>query len=117
MHRDGLPRCATRVGIAQGARRATGVFPTRAPRLPPVALPDFEAGHGKKSSIELRRRQLVQAVRCGQSLRGAATQLRFSVGSAAYWVERARGKRIDRVDFANRSVAADANLTRGAGLD
>ena len=62
----------------------------------------------------MRRRQLVEAVRSGQSLRGAATQLGFSVASAAYWVERARGKRIDRVDFANRSPGRAWNRT---GID
>ena len=55
-------------------------------------------------------------MRSGQSLRGAATQLGFSVASAAYWVERARDKRIDRVDFANRSPGRAWNRT-GADVE
>ena len=50
-------------------------------------------------------------MRAGQSLRGAAAQLGFSVASAAYWVERARAKRIDRVDFANRRPGRAWNRT------
>jgi hypothetical protein len=44
-------------------------------------------------------------------LRGAATQFGFSVASAAYWVERARGKRIDRLDFINRKPGRAWNRT------
>jgi len=41
-------------------------------------------------------------VRWGRSLRSVATQFGVSRGAAAYWVARARGKRLDRVGFANR---------------
>jgi transposase len=48
---------------------------------------------------------MVAAVRRGQSLRGVAR--RFGVGSAtvAHWVERAKGQRLDRVDWSDRSHA------------
>jgi hypothetical protein len=42
--------------------------------------------------------------------------LGFSVASAAYWVERARGKRIDRADFANRKPGRASNRT-GADME
>jgi transposase len=45
---------------------------------------------------------LVQAVRAGQSVRSAAAQWGFAPATAAYWIERARGQRLDRVNFANR---------------
>ena len=35
-------------------------------------------------------------------MRSAAAQWGFSLATASYWIERARGKRLDRVDFANR---------------
>ena len=53
----------------------------------------------------------MRAVRSGRSLRAVATEFGVSVGAAAYWVERARGQRIDRVDFANRKPGRPWNRT------
>ena len=53
----------------------------------------------------------MRAVRSGRSLRAVATEFGLSVGAAAYWVERARGQRIDRVDFANRKPGRPWNRT------
>lgn len=50
-------------------------------------------------------------VRWGQSLRSVATQFGVSRGAAAYWVARARGKRLDRVEFANRKPGRASNRT------
>src|SRR5216683_4994825 len=44
---------------------------------------------------------MVQAVRAGRSLRDVAAAFGVSVGTVFAWVERARGRRIDRVAFAN----------------
>jgi transposase len=48
---------------------------------------------------------MVAAVRRGRSLRAVARQ--FGVGSAtvSHWVQRARGQRLDRVDWTDRSRA------------
>lgn len=46
---------------------------------------------------------MVRAVRTGRSMRAVAHQLQVSVSTVAKWVERARGKRLDRVDFADRA--------------
>ncbi len=48
---------------------------------------------------------MVAAVRRGQSLRAVAKQFGVGVATVAHWVERAKGQRLDRVDFADRSRA------------
>jgi hypothetical protein len=48
---------------------------------------------------------MVAAVRRGQSLRAVAKKFGVGVATVAYWVERAKGERLDRVDFADRSRA------------
>ena len=40
-------------------------------------------------------------MRAGQSLRAVAAAFGMGVGALAYWVDRARGQRLDRVDFAD----------------
>ena len=50
-------------------------------------------------------------MRSGRSLRSVATEFGISRGAAAYWVGRARGKRIDRVIFANSKPGRAANRT------
>jgi len=46
---------------------------------------------------------MVRAVRAGKSMRAVAHQFAVSVSTVAKWVERAKGKRLDRVDFADRA--------------
>jgi putative transposase len=46
---------------------------------------------------------MVAAVRQGQSLRAVARQFAVSVATVAYWVQRAYGQRLDRVDWQDRS--------------
>src|SRR6266446_2334746 len=48
---------------------------------------------------------MVAAVRRGQSLRAVAKKFGVGVATVAHWVERAKGQRLDRVDFADRSRA------------
>lgn len=48
---------------------------------------------------------MVVAVRGGQSLRVVARQFAVGVATVAYWVERAKGRRLDRVDWSDRSRA------------
>ena len=48
---------------------------------------------------------MVAAVRGGQPIREAARQFAGGVATVAYWVERAKGQRLDRVDFSDRSRA------------
>jgi hypothetical protein len=54
---------------------------------------------------------MVRAVRAGRSLRDVAAAFGVSVGTVFAWVERARGKRIDRVAFANRKPGRAWNRT------
>ena len=54
---------------------------------------------------------MVAAVRAGQSLRQVANTFRVDVSTVAYWVERAHGDRIDRVQFANRKPGRAWNRT------
>jgi hypothetical protein len=48
---------------------------------------------------------MVAAVRRGQSLRAVAGRFRVGVATVAYWVQRAKGQRLDRVDWSDRSCA------------
>jgi putative transposase len=48
---------------------------------------------------------MVAAVRQGQSLRAVAHRFGVSVSTVAYWVGRASGQRLDRVDWRDRSRA------------
>ena len=50
-------------------------------------------------------------MRSGRSLRSVATQFGVSLGAAAFWVVRARGKRIDRVVFADNKPGRASNRT------
>jgi len=46
---------------------------------------------------------MVAAVRRGQSLRAVAGQFGVGVATVSHWVERAKGQRLDRVDWSDRS--------------
>jgi hypothetical protein len=48
---------------------------------------------------------MVAAVRRGQALRAVARQFGVGVAAVAHWVERAQGRRLDRVDWSDRSRA------------
>jgi transposase len=48
---------------------------------------------------------MVAAVRRGQSLRAVARAFAVGVTTVAHWVERAKGQRLDRVDWSDRSRA------------
>jgi hypothetical protein len=48
---------------------------------------------------------MVAAVRRGQSLRAVASQFGIGVATVSHWVERAKGQRLDRVDWSDRSRA------------
>src|SRR6202790_4864793 len=48
---------------------------------------------------------MVTAVRRGQSLRVVARHFGVGVATAAHWVEPAKGQRLDRVDWLDRSHA------------
>jgi hypothetical protein len=48
---------------------------------------------------------MVAAVRRGQSLRAVARQFGVGVATVSYWFERAKGQRLDRVDWSDRSCA------------
>ena len=48
---------------------------------------------------------MVAAVRRGQSLRAVAQQYHVGVATVALWVKRAKGQRLDRVDWLDRSSA------------
>jgi hypothetical protein len=48
---------------------------------------------------------LVAAVRRGQSLHAVARQFGVGVATVSHWVERAKGQRLDRVDWCDRSRA------------
>lgn len=57
---------------------------------------------------------MVQAVRSGRSLRAVARSFAVSLSTVAYWVDRAHGRRLDRVQFANRVPGRAWNRTAPA---
>jgi hypothetical protein len=54
---------------------------------------------------------MVQAVRAGRSVRSVASEFEVSVGTVAYWVQQARGRRLDRVSFEDRKPGRASNRT------
>src|SRR4030065_1065927 len=46
---------------------------------------------------------MVRMVRLGKSMHQVAGRLRIGVSTVALWVGRAKGRRLDSVDFSNRS--------------
>src|SRR5262245_55785136 len=48
---------------------------------------------------------MVAAVRRGQPLRAVASEFGVGVATVSHWVERAKGQRLDRVDWSDRSCA------------
>jgi putative transposase len=52
---------------------------------------------------------MVAAVRRGQSLRAVARQFRVGIATVAHWVARAKGQRLDRVDWSDHSHAPHKN--------
>jgi transposase-like protein len=57
---------------------------------------------------------MVEAVRSGMSQQATARQFGVSVSTVAFWVDRARGRRLDRVDWANRKPGRAWNRTRAS---
>ena len=55
---------------------------------------------------------MVRAVRAGRSMRSVAIAFGVSVGTVAYWVEHARGQRLDRVNFDDRKPGRAWNRIR-----
>jgi transposase len=54
---------------------------------------------------------MLKAVRAGMHVRQAADEFGFSKSVVAFWVGRARGKRLDRADLANRKPGRAWNRT------
>ncbi len=54
---------------------------------------------------------MLKAVRAGMNIRQAGQQFGFRKSTVAFWVERAHGKRLDRVDLANRKPGRAWNRT------
>jgi putative transposase len=60
---------------------------------------------------------MVAAVRRGQSLRATARQFAVGVATVAFWVERAKGQRLDRVDWTDRSPAPHTTRRTDTALE
>jgi hypothetical protein len=61
---------------------------------------------------------MVAAVRSGQSLRAVARQFGVGVATVAMWVKRAKGHRLDRVDWSDRpSAPQTTRRTEGSAED
>jgi putative transposase len=60
---------------------------------------------------------MVSAVRRGQSLRAVARAFGVGVATAAHWVERGQGQRLDRIDFSDRPRAPHKTRRTDAALE
>src|SRR3954451_13533437 len=60
---------------------------------------------------------MVAAVRAKQPLRAVARQFGVGVATVAHWVERAKGQRLDRVDFSDHSRAPHKTRRTEAALE
>src|SRR5438093_3672791 len=60
---------------------------------------------------------MVSAVRRGQSLRAVAHAFGVGVATVVHWVERAKGQRLDRVDWSDRSRAPHRTRRTGIPLE
>src|SRR5690349_9081038 len=60
---------------------------------------------------------MVVAVRRGQSLRAVADKFALAVATVAHWVEQAKGQRLDRVDFSDRSRAPHKTRRTATSLE
>ena len=64
-----------------------------------------------------RRREMVVAVRRGQSMRAVARQFAVGVATVAYWVQRAEGQSVDRVNWEDRSRVPHTTRRVAASLE
>ncbi len=55
---------------------------------------------------------MVHAVRAGATVRAVATTFAVSIGQVAFWVARAAGQRLDRVDFSDRTAGSVTGWNR-----
>src|SRR3954467_6753861 len=60
---------------------------------------------------------MVAAVRRGQPLRAVAKKFGVGVATVAHWVERAKGQRLDRVDFSDHARAPRQTRRTEAALE
>jgi hypothetical protein len=60
---------------------------------------------------------MVAAVRGGQSLRAVARAFAVGLSTVAYWVERAKGQRLDRVDWSDQSRAPHKTRRTATALE
>jgi hypothetical protein len=60
---------------------------------------------------------MVAAVRRGQPLRAVASRFGVGVATVAYWVQRANGQRLDRVDWCDRSRAPHKTQRTATSLE
>ncbi len=60
---------------------------------------------------------MVSAFRRGKSLRKVAAQFGVAVGTVQYWVQRAAGRRLDRVDWEDRSRAPHRTQRTSAAVE
>ena len=60
---------------------------------------------------------MVAAIRQGQSIRAVARRFGVSPSTVVYWVERAKGQRLDRVDWEDRPRAPHRTQRTGADLE
>src|SRR5262249_14160054 len=66
----------------------------------------------QKTAASQRRHEMVQAVRQGGSMRQVADQFGVTLATVQRWVERAKGQRLDRVDWTDRPCGLPIPVNR-----
>lgn len=62
--------------------------------------------------VEERRRAMVLAIRRGSTFRKVCRRFEVSLGVVQYWVRRAQGQRLDRIEFCNHSPGLSKAINR-----
>src|SRR3954452_11794843 len=73
--------------------------------------------HDQKDREAARRRAMVTAVRNGRSQQEVAREFGVSPSTVHHWVQRARGRRLDRVDWHDRSRAPRSTQRTDASIE
>jgi transposase len=73
--------------------------------------------HHEQTDREIARRAMVEAVRRGRSQQQVARGFGVSPGTVNRWVRHARGQRLDRVDWSDRSRVPHTTQRTEAGIE
>src|SRR5215210_2086990 len=102
------------VSVTQGQRSASNPRSVHSWKTP-ARLSDHEPKNaGGPNAKQSRRAAIIRAVRDGGSMRSVARRFRVSLCTVQRWVARGKGKRVDRIDLADRAGGCGVSSRRTA---